>query len=71
MRRAPEAQAQVWRQRVRSFGLSAIVWLVLGVVAAASGSSAVLVGLAFAASALSAAVVVKGLFIVRNVANVP
>jgi len=59
VRRDPVDQARVWRQRQRSFGTGAVIWLVLAAAGVLTGWSAAAVVLMFAAGVLSLAVVVK------------
>jgi hypothetical protein len=69
--RDPGDQAAVWRRRRGSFGISAVVWLVLSVAGAVGGWGTTFVALALAAGVLSAAVVVKAQVLVRRAQEGP
>jgi hypothetical protein len=69
--RDPGDQAAVWRRRRSSFGISAVVWLVLSVAGAVGGWGTTFVALALAAGVLSAAVVVKAQVLVRRAQEGP
>lgn len=66
MQRDPGDQAMVWRQRRRSFGITAVAWLFLAVAGAMSSWGTAFIALASAAAVLSAAVVVKAEVLVRR-----
>ena len=64
--RSPEDTVAVWRARGRNYAVMAAGWLVITVVFATSGDGALAVGLALAASLLSALVVLKAFVIVAR-----
>jgi hypothetical protein len=70
-RRAPSEQAEIWRKRRRSFGISAGVWLLLAVAGAVGGWGTTFLALALAAGLLSAAVAVKAQVLVRRAEEAP
>lgn len=64
--RSPEETVAVWRARGRRFAVMAASWLVIAVLFATGGDGGLAVGLAVAASVLSALVVVKAVVIVAR-----
>lgn len=64
--RDPGVQALVWERRRRSFGTTALAWLVMAVAGALTGLGTLFVGLAVAACLLSAAVVVKAHVLIQR-----
>ena len=64
--RTPVDQAVAWRKRRRTFGLSALAWLTLGIAAGPLGLSHTFTVISLLAGVLSAAVVVKAQVLIRR-----